>query len=102
MPRTPFESSAVKPNPVWYQVYFAAVLERNQGRAMLRIERARSAIEARLLEVRSSCANGPREIQDLKSAMIYLRLLLDTWEGKARTCYGTKHGAKQRYAAMRF
>ncbi len=102
MPRTPPESSVDKPNPVWYQIYFAAVLERNRTRALIRIERARSAIEARLLELRSRSATSPREIQDLKSAMIYLRLLFDTWGGKARACYGTKHGTKQRYTAMRF
>lgn len=60
----------------WYQMYFAAVMEADEGKAVMQIRRASTAIEERLLELRYCSPDNLHEIQDLTSALIYLRLLL--------------------------
>jgi hypothetical protein len=60
----------------WYQLYFAAVTEGNESGAVLQIERARRAMQNRLVELR--CAKGADggELQDLNNALTYLAMLL--------------------------
>ena len=60
----------------WYQLYFAAVTEANEAKAMLHIDRARKAMQHRLVEL--GCAQGldGGELQDLNNAMTYLTILL--------------------------
>lgn len=62
--------------PGWYQLYFAAVTEANESRAVLEIERARHAMQDRLAELQSGKLPDGGEIQDLKNAMTYLAILL--------------------------
>jgi hypothetical protein len=60
----------------WYQLYFAAVTEGNESRAVLQIERARRAMQDRLVELcRATGADGS-ELQDLNNALTYLTILL--------------------------
>ncbi len=67
--------SRMRPKPSgWYQVYFAAVTERDDNRALLKIYRAREAMQDRLVKLRRS--SDARELQDLKSALTYLQILL--------------------------
>jgi hypothetical protein len=66
--------------PNWYQVYFAAVLEPDEWKALIEIDRARHAIEDRLTQLRCSAPDNPREPQDLDSALIYLGLLAQNIE----------------------
>ncbi|HEV2397640.1 MAG TPA: hypothetical protein VGS27_11910 [Candidatus Sulfotelmatobacter sp.] len=60
----------------WYQIYFAAVLETDQKRALLKISRAQNAIQERLEQLRRKPANEINEVQDLNSALTYLSLLM--------------------------
>ena len=60
----------------WYQIYFAAVLETDQKRALLKISRAQKAIRERLEQLRGKRGNGISEVQDLNSALTYLSLLM--------------------------
>lgn len=60
----------------WYQLYFAAVTEANESRAVLEIERARQAMRNRLAELQGGELSDGGEIQDLKNAMTYLAILL--------------------------
>jgi len=60
----------------WYQLYFAAVTEGNESRAVLQIERARSAMQDRLIELRSAQGADGAELQDLNNALTYLAILL--------------------------
>jgi len=65
----------MRPKPSgWYQVYFAAVTERDDNRALLKIYRARKAMQDRLVELRRS--SDARELQYLKCALTYLQILL--------------------------
>lgn len=60
----------------WYQLYFAAVTEANENKAVVQIDRARKAMQDRLIELqRTNCPDGG-EIQDLNNAMNYLAILL--------------------------
>lgn len=68
------------PDPEWYQLYFVAVLEVDEWKALIEIARAGKAIEDRLQQLTSSAADNEREIQDLNSALIYLRLLLQNMD----------------------
>ena len=60
----------------WYQLYFAAVTEGNESRAVLQIERARRAMQDRLVELRRAEAADGGELQDLNNALTYLAILL--------------------------
>ncbi len=60
----------------WYQLYFAAVTEGNEGRALLQIERARRAMQNRLIELRRAKGADGGELQDLNNALTYLAILL--------------------------
>jgi len=60
----------------WYQIYFAAVLETDQNRALVKIERAQQAMRARLVELKRIPLQDSIEVQDLDSALTYLRILL--------------------------
>ena len=63
--------------PGWYQIYFAALLERDQKKAVQLIEDAQWAIRTRLEELRRVPVQNSREPQDLGSALTYLGILLD-------------------------
>jgi hypothetical protein len=66
-----------RPNATgWYQLYFAAVTEGNESRAVLQIERARCAMQDRLIELHRATGPDGGELQDLNNALIYLTLLL--------------------------
>lgn len=65
----------------WYQVYFAAVTEPDNGRALLKIYLAQEAMHDRLLRLRRSSPDT-RELQDLNNAWIYLQILLPHLDGK--------------------
>lgn len=60
----------------WYQIYFAAVLETDQKRSLLKISRAQKAIQERLEKLRVKPGDEMNELQDLTSALTYLSLLL--------------------------
>ena len=58
-------------------IYFAAILESDQGKAALLIERAQGAIRDRIAELQAAPPPNARERQDLDSALMYLGILLD-------------------------
>lgn len=60
----------------WYQLYFAAVTEGNESRAVLQIDRARRVMQARLVELRRAERADGGELQDLNNALTYLAILL--------------------------
>lgn len=60
----------------WYQLYFAAVTEGNESRAVLQIDRARRVMQDRLLELRRAKVADGGEVQDLNNALTYLAILL--------------------------
>lgn len=60
----------------WYQLYFAAVTEANEGKAVLQIDRARQAMQNRLAELQRARRPDGGELQDLNNAMTYLAILL--------------------------
>lgn len=60
----------------WYQLYFAAVTEGNEGRAVLQIDRARRVMQDRLVELRGAKGADGGELQDLNNALTYLAILL--------------------------
>lgn len=69
--------AAVKPaEPQWYRAYFLAMVERDRGKALLEIRKARTAILERTRELRYMTRPNPREIQDLVNALTYLGILL--------------------------
>ena len=66
-----------RPNATgWYQLYFAAVTEGNESRAVPQIERARRAMQDRLIELHRATSPDGGEIQDLNTALTYLTILL--------------------------
>ena len=65
------------PLPEWYRTYFTALLEADERRAFIQLERAAKAIEDRLVQLRYGAPEGPEETQDLTNALTYLRLLLE-------------------------
>lgn len=60
----------------WYQLYFAAVTEANETKALLQIDRARKAMQDRLIELQRDKRPDGGELQDLNNAMTYLAILL--------------------------
>ena len=66
--------------PEWYHVYFTAVLETDEGKALIEMGHASQAIADRLRQLSSSAAENAHEIQDLNSALTYLRLLLENMD----------------------
>lgn len=76
------------PLPNWYQLYFAAVMEADESKALQQIGRACRAIEDRMIELRCNPLDNPHEIQDLNCALTYLKLLLQNLdaEGAAPEC----------------
>jgi hypothetical protein len=69
--------SRMPPKPSsWYQVYFAAVTEPDNHRALLKIKRAQNAMQERLIQLRRLSSRESTELQDLNSALTYLRVLL--------------------------
>jgi len=72
---SPHPKMVSAPLPEWYQSYFEAVLEADESRMLLQIERAAKAITDRLVQLRYGVSEYPQEFQDLNSALIYLRLL---------------------------
>ena len=60
----------------WYQLYFAAVTEGNETRAVLQIERAREVMQDWLVELRRATGTDGGELQDLNNALTYLTILL--------------------------
>jgi len=80
VPATP---PPIAPTPEWYQVYFSAVLETDEGKALIEMVRASEAMEDRLRQLSSSATGNAEEIQDLNSALTYLRLLLQTMKSES-------------------
>lgn len=66
--------------PTWYQLYFAAVVESDSNRALVQMECAQKAIQARLLELRKALPSSSCEMDDLKSALNYLGLLFESMQ----------------------
>lgn len=62
--------------PVWYDIYFLAMVENDRDLALARIERAQNAINERLAELHEIPPADTREMRDLTSALIYLGILL--------------------------
>jgi hypothetical protein len=62
--------------PEWYQMYFDAVVEADEAKALMAIQRASRAIRQRVVQLGRGSPHNPREAQDLASALIYLTLLL--------------------------
>lgn len=59
----------------WRDIYFAAVLESNEKRALTKIQSARMVLQDRLLELQSVPDARADELRDLHSAMTYLDIL---------------------------
>jgi hypothetical protein len=74
-----------QPVPEWYDIYLKAVVQADESKALLQIERASKAIEERLVHLRSGSPGLPQEFQDLNCALVYLRLLLDNIVAEGRT-----------------
>jgi hypothetical protein len=72
---SPHPKRVSAPLPEWCQSYFEAVLEPDESRMLLQIERAAKAITDRLVQLRYGSSEYPQEFQDLHSALTYLRLL---------------------------
>ena len=70
--------------PQWYQMYFAAVLEADEWKALIEMERADSAIRDRLHELAGSGPENAHEVQDLNCALIYLRLLIESMDERKK------------------
>jgi len=71
----------------WRDIYFAAVLESNEKRALVKIQSARAVLQDRLLEMQSVPDTRPDELRDLNSAMIYLDILFSCI---AENCPGSR------------
>jgi len=76
-------ASPAVPAPEWYHAYFTAVLETDEGKALIKMGRASRAIEDRLRQLSGSAAENAREIQDLNSALTCLRLLLQNMDSES-------------------
>jgi len=74
----------------WRDMYFAAVLESDPQRALLKIVSARKALQRRLDELRSSCLETGDELRDLQCALMYLEILFVHIE---EGCLGVHLGA---------
>lgn len=61
--------------PAWYQCYFLAVLEADESKMLIQMERATKTILDRLAQLRSGAPEYPHEFQDLNDALTYLSLL---------------------------
>lgn len=70
------QAKTVSPSlPGWYQCYFLAVLESDDSRMLIQIERAAKAMLDRLAQLRRGAPEYPQEFQDLNDALTYLGLL---------------------------
>jgi len=75
-PRT--DTEPAQSSPTWYHSYFSAILETNQNRAVVKIERARTSVQNRIIELQfGKTPTQAREIQDLNNALTYLQILLE-------------------------
>lgn len=84
-PMHSLSSAANSPQlPEWYEMYFTAVLEPDESKALHQIQLASKAIADRLVELRQEAAEHPQEFQDLTSALIYLRLLFENIDTEGR------------------
>jgi hypothetical protein len=59
----------------WRDIYFAAVLESDDKRALAKIQFARNVLQDRLLELQSLSNSPIDELRDLHSALTYLEIL---------------------------
>lgn len=66
---------AIHAEPMWYRVYYHALLEGDRDKAKVKIDRARRAIQERLRDLRSLPPSTVREPQDLENAQTYLGIL---------------------------
>ncbi len=80
-PEASAAARAARNEPHWYRVYYLAVLEGDRHKAKVKIDRAQSAIQDRLIELRSQNPSSPREPQDLCNALLYLGILLQHMSG---------------------
>ena len=74
----------------WRDVYFAAVLESNEKRALAKIQFARRVLGDRLLALQSALDGRAYELRDLNSAMTYLDILFSCI---AENCLGSHMAA---------
>jgi hypothetical protein len=78
------------PLPDWYQSYFTAVVESDESRARINMERAVKDIAHRLAQLKCGSPNHPEEVQDLNCALIYLRLLSASTDSEPRGCHDSQ------------
>jgi len=64
----------------WYQIYFAAVVESDPYKALFQMESAQKAMQDRIIELHRTPFSSTGEMEDLKSAMNYLGLLLENMQ----------------------
>ena len=67
--------SVVTAEPMWYRIYYHALLEGDRDKAKVKIDRARKAIQERIRDLHSLAPSNAREPQDLRNAQTYLGIL---------------------------
>ena len=77
MPSQALKKNSSSPLPEWYNAYFTAVLETDERKAAIQFKRAVNVMEDRVAQLRCNTADHCEELQDLASALTYLRLLLE-------------------------
>ena len=60
----------------WRDLYFAAVLESDQQRALMKIVLARKVLHTRIDELQCCSPESGDEVRDLHCALMYLEILL--------------------------
>lgn len=70
-------TNSSSPLPEWYNTYLTAVLEPDEQKALIQLERATKVLEDRVVQLRCDPPEDPQEVPDLSSALTYLRLLLN-------------------------
>lgn len=67
--------NSTTPSVQWRGIYFTAVSERDEQKSPIRLRLAAKVIEDRIVELGSGIV-APQELEDLGSALVYVRLLL--------------------------
>jgi hypothetical protein len=78
------KASPTTPLPEWYNTYFLAVIEADEEKALIRLERAERVLQHRQIQLQSSAPEDPQEPEDLDCALTYLRLLLENMNPAGR------------------
>ena len=68
--------SSTSPLPKWSEIYFEAVSETDEHESLVKLEFAANALDDRMGELRRCIPHPPQELEDLESALTYVRLLL--------------------------